>query len=66
MEYENQRIKITNKALLNEWKKFKRTFVRKDLQFFFYESPNYGCLELQIETLKYKRLNWALLNTFSR
>jgi len=66
MEYENQRIKITNKALLNEWKKFKRTFVRKDLQICFYQSPNYGCLELQIEALKYKRLNWALLNTFSR
>jgi hypothetical protein len=31
-----------------------------------YQSPNYGCLELQIEALKYKKLSWALLNTFSR
>jgi hypothetical protein len=52
MEYENQIIKMTNKALLNEWKKFKRTFVCKDLQKPIYQSPNYGCLELQIEGLK--------------
>jgi len=36
MEYENQRIKITNKALLNEWKKFKRIFVCKDFQNVFF------------------------------
>jgi hypothetical protein len=66
MEYENQIIKITNKAISNEWKKCKRTNVCKDLLRKNYQCPNYGCLEFQIEALKYKRLNWALLYTFSR
>jgi hypothetical protein len=66
MEYENQIIKIINMALSNEWKQIKRTNVCKDLHRKIYQNPNYGCLELQIKALKYKRLNWALLNTFSR
>jgi hypothetical protein len=47
MEYANQRIKITNKALSNEWNFFKITNVCKDLQRKKYQNPNYGCLELQ-------------------
>jgi len=40
---------------MNE-KNSKEYLYAKIFKMFFYQSPNYGCLELQIEALKYKRL----------